>query len=111
MNISYKTNKLEKQLTIAKEIQKTFGINAKRVSQRMSELINADNLAILQSIPSANCHQLSGSRNKEWAVDISANHRIIFVLDHESLPLKTDGSLNKILITDIKIITAQEDYH
>jgi len=77
MNISYKSNKLKKHLTDAKEIKKNFGINAKRVSQRMEDFNSARNLAVLMNIPGANCHPLSGKRDGEWAVDISANHRII----------------------------------
>jgi proteic killer suppression protein len=111
MTITFKSNKLQKQLTIAKEIQKAFGVNAKRVAKRMDELQAADNLLILQSIPAANCHPLSGNRNGEWAVDISANHRLIFEIENDPIPVKDDGGINTILVTDIKIIEAQEDYH
>lgn len=111
MNISYKNKKLKKQLTDPSEIKKTFGVNAKRISQRMDDITSSENLQVLCSIPPANCHLLSGDRTGEWAVDISANHRIIFVIANDPIPKKDDGSVNKILVTDIQIISAQEDYH
>ncbi|OLY94484.1 type II toxin-antitoxin system RelE/ParE family toxin [Cnuella takakiae] len=111
MNISYKTNKLEKLLDGPVAIKKNFGINAKRVAQRLDDIGSAPNLKVLCSIPQARCHPLSGNRDGKWAVDISANHRLIFIIDHDPIPLNDDGTINRILVTDIQIISAQEDYH
>jgi len=110
VKISYQSNRLRKSLTEAKEIQKEFGTMAKKVSQRMKELIASENLEVLKSIPAANCHELKGNRKGEFAVDISGNHRIIFVLDHEPVLVKEDHSLDCIRITDIEILRT-EDYH
>lgn len=110
MNIRFKANKLEKQLTDAKEIKKSFGVNAKRVSQRMEDIRAAPNLQSLCNIQQANCHPLTGDRNGQWTVDISANHRLLFEIDQDPIPLKDDGSIDRIMVTDVKIITT-EDYH
>ena len=83
---------------------------AKKVAMRLDEIHSAPNLAVLKQLPQAACHELKGSRAGEWAVSISANHRMIFVLDHDPLPLKDDRSIEEILVTDI-IITGTEDYH
>ena len=98
-------------LSNAVAIKKNFGTNAKRMVQRMEDIASSPNLQILCTIPQANCHPLTGDRNDEWAVDISANHRLIFIIDHDPIPLKEDGSINRIEVTDIEIISAQEDYH
>lgn len=111
MNIRYKSNKLEKMLNTAVAIKKNFGTNAKRVAQRMDDITSSPNLEVLCSIPQANCHPLTGDRKNEWAVDISANHRLIFVIDHDPIPLTNEGSINRIEVTDVQIISAQEDYH
>jgi len=110
MNIEYSTNRLRKQLSSASEIKRAFGVNAKRVAQRMADITAAPNLAVLQQIPAANCHQLTGDREGEWAVDISANHRMIFEISHDPIPTHDDGSVNTILVTDIRIIETS-DYH
>jgi plasmid maintenance system killer protein len=111
VNIQYKGSKLKKMLETPVAIKKNFGNNAKRVTQRMDDIISSNNLFELCSIPAANCHPLSGDRNGEWAVDISANNRLIFVIDQDPIPIKDDGSIDRIKVTDIKIITGQEDYH
>ena len=110
MKITFKSNKLEKQLTEAKEMQKAFGTMAKKVNQRMQELIYSQNLEILKTIPAANCHELKGDRKGEFAVDISGNFRIIFIPDHNPIPFKEDKSIDCIKITDIQILKT-EDYH
>jgi proteic killer suppression protein len=110
MVIEFKSNKLEKQLGSATEIKKAFGVNAKRVANRLSDIAAADNLAVLMQIPPANCHALTGDRKGQWAVDISANHRMIFEILNDPIPLKDDNSVNTILVTDI-IIIGIEDYH
>lgn len=110
MNLDFKSNKLRKILTSAREIQKEYGTMAKKVSQRIDQLSAAPNLAVLISYPSANCHPLSGDRNGEWAVDISGNYRLIFEINQDPLPQKDDGSINTILVTDIRILETT-DYH
>ncbi len=110
MKIDYKSNKLKKRLTDAREIQKSFGVNAKRVAQRIFEMENSPNLEVLKQIPAANCHSLKGNRKMEWAVDISANHRIIFEISQDPLPSKDDGSIDLANVNEIKILDT-EDYH
>lgn len=83
---------------------------AKKVNQRMKELSASNNLKVLKTLPAANCHELKGDRKGEFAVDISVNHRIVFVPDQYPVPVKEDNSINCIRITDIQIL-GTEDYH
>lgn len=110
VEISYKTRKIEKQLTNPKERVKSFGKLANKVIQRLEELANVDNLAIMKTLPAANCHELRGNRKGELAVDISRNYRMIFEPNHDPIPKKEDGGLNWEDITKIQI-TKIEDYH
>ena len=93
MEISYKNRKLEKQLTDPREMSKSFGQLARKVNQRLKELTDADNLAIMRTIPAARCHELSGDHNGELAVDVSGNYRMIFEPNHDPIPKKDDGGL------------------
>ncbi|MES2648118.1 MAG: type II toxin-antitoxin system RelE/ParE family toxin [Bacteroidota bacterium] len=110
MQIEYKTKKLKKVLTDPVLIQKNFGDNAKKVAQRMQEMRDAPNLAVLISIPAARCHSLSGNRQNEYAVSISPNHRLIFEIANDPVPGNNDGSVNTLLVTIIRILEST-DYH
>lgn len=110
MQVTYQKNKLQKQLSSASEIKKNFGVNAKRVANRMDEIAASPNLAILMQIPAANCHSLTGDRNGEWALDISKNFRLIFEIANEPIPKTDNGSIDTIMVTDIRVLEVG-DYH
>lgn len=109
MNITY-SKKIKKKLSSALEIKKAFGTMAKKVQARLDDIEASPNLNVLMQIPSANCHALSGNRNGEWAVNISPNHRMIFEIDNDPIPLTLNGEIDRIKVTDIRIIDTT-DYH
>jgi plasmid maintenance system killer protein len=110
VKINFKSKKMEKQLTIPKETQKTYGQMAKKVIQRMKELKAADTLAVMRTIPTAKCHELHQDRKGQLAVTISGNYRIIFIPDHEPIPSNQDGGMDWQSITIIEVIEVV-DYH
>jgi proteic killer suppression protein len=109
MNITY-SNKIRKKLSSSSEIKRAFGSMAKKVQTRLDDITASPNLKVLMQIPSANCHPLSGNKDGEWAVDISANHRLIFELNHDPVPMKDNGEIETIEVTDVRIIETT-DYH
>lgn len=109
MNITY-SNKIKKKLSSPSEIKRAFGTMAKKVQNRLDDISASPNLKVLMQIPSANCHPLSGNKHGEWAVDISANHRMIFEIDHDPVPRKDSGEIETIEVTDVRII-GTTDYH
>lgn len=110
MEITFKSRKLEKQLTNPKEMVKSFGKLARKVNQRLKEFTDADNLAVMKTIQASRCHELSGNHTGELAVDVSGNYRLIFEPNHNPVPTNDDGGLSWEKVTKIKIITI-EDYH
>jgi len=110
VTVGYKSNRLRKELSSASEIKRNFGANAKRLSSRLDDIASAPTLAILMQMPAANCHPLSGDRRGEWAVDVSANFRLIFEIDHAILPMVTDGVIDTKAVTNIRILEIS-DYH
>lgn len=110
MEVSFKSNKLEKQLTKPIEMAKAFGQMARKVDQRVEDLKAAETLEDMRMIPGARCHELKGNRKGELAVDISGNYRLIFEPQHNPIPKKEDGGLDWKGVTAIKILKV-EDYH
>ncbi|MCC5926987.1 MAG: type II toxin-antitoxin system RelE/ParE family toxin [Bacteroidetes bacterium] len=110
MELTFKSRKLQKQLTNPKELVKVYGQLARKVNQRIKDLTDADHLGVMRTIPAARCHELTGDKKGALAVDISGNYRLLFQPDHSPVPIKSDGGLNWDNITKIQII-AIEDYH
>lgn len=111
MKIEYKNNKLRKTVESPLAIIRNYGTRAKLVSQRLKEIEAAKNLNDFRNIPAANCHELKGQDKGKIAMDISGNHRIIFIPFIDPLPVKEDGGLDWTLVTEIKILQIGLDYH
>lgn len=111
MQITYKNRKLERSVKDLVAIKKNYGTQSRRVNKRLEELRAAKNLTDMMNIPQARCHELKQSRKGELAVDVSGNHRIIFIPNHESMPEKKDGGLDWDKVTKIMITQIAVDYH
>jgi plasmid maintenance system killer protein len=110
MDITFASEKLKRQLSDAKQLQKAFGDRAKRVRLRLDFLKAAPALADVPVTPPTRRHELSGNWTGHFAVDVTANDRLIFRPANEPVPLKEDGGIDLMKVTAIEI-TAVEDYH
>ncbi len=111
MDISFKTNQLEKDLNSAKRLRKKYGdIRAKYIMRRMKVLSASPTLVDVPHQPPERCHQLCGDKNEQFGVVVKDQWRIIFRVNHEPIPRKEDNSINLTKITKITI-TWIGDYH
>ena len=110
MELSYKTNKLEKTLTTDKGLAKSYGKLAKKIKQRRIQLESADNLEAISKLPVLRLHQHTGKGKGTWAIDIQENWRILFEIDQDPIPSLEDGGVDLKAITII-CVTAVEDPH
>lgn len=111
MEIVFRTVKLQKIFNSEKELRKTYGDeNARAIMRRMAVLASATNLSQVSRLPPERCHELTGSRSGEFAVDVKQPYRLIFVPDYDSIPRKSDGGIDLAAVTRIKVLTV-EDYH
>ena len=74
------------------------------------ELRAADTLADISTLPPARCHQLSGDRAGQFAVDVRHPFRLIFEPAHDPVPRKEDGGIDLPRVTAIRILEVT-DYH
>ncbi len=104
MEIYYSSRKLEKILTNNRQIKKEYGLFYSNLINRLSELVAANNLSEIPTIPPPRRHKLSGDKKDCWGIDCNRNHRIVIEPfgEYNIEDLKT--------ITAIKIINI-EDYH
>jgi len=111
VHISFKNKRLERSITDPKDLVKTYGIQrAKKIKQRYLEMKASATLEALSKIPATRLHQLSGDRAGQWAVSITGNERLCFVILHDPIPTLPDNSVNRSEVTDICIVFIG-DYH
>ena len=111
MHITFSTRKLEKTFNTEKALIRTYGDRMKNVIvNRMAVLAVASNLALVPTTPPERMHQLSGNLKEQFAVDLIDPFRLVFKPNHEPLPRKDDGGIDRQLIDAIMILDV-EDYH
>lgn len=110
MNVEYKTKKLYKTVKDLKAIRRNYGVRAKKVSQRKEEIESSPNMEVLK-IVCPNCHLLTGDRDGQYSIEISGNHRVIFEINHNEIPMTGNNQIDFSKITDIKILDIGQDYH
>lgn len=71
--------------------------------------MSADTLKHMDGV-AGNCHPLAADRKGQWAVSLWGQFRLVFVPDHDPMPLLDDGGIDTTLVTKI-LITEVVDYH
>lgn len=114
MDISFKNTKLEKQFNEGKQLEKIHGSQrARKIRIRMAALRAAISLYDFWPPKSdaGRCHELiQGERKGQLSVDLDHPYRLIFVPNHEPVPVKPDGGLDWEQVTAIMIIGVENTH-
>lgn len=110
MELSYKTNKLEKSLTTDKGLTKSYGKLAKKIKQRITQLESADNLAVIAKLPALRLHEHIGKGKGTWSIDIQENWRILFIINQDPIPSLEDGGVALQAVTLIRIESVEDPH-
>lgn len=110
MYISFKTKKLERIFNSEKGLRKEFDKNAQVLMRRMAVLRAASCLAEISHIPPERRHELTGKKKGTFAVDLKHPYRLVFMPNHDPVPVCDDGGIDLAQVTAITIL-AVEDYH
>jgi proteic killer suppression protein len=110
MDISFASRKLKRQMEDEKAMQKAFGLRAKPLKLRLRALSQAPTLADVPRGKPDRCHLLTGDRGGQIAVRLTGNWRLVFVPDHDPVPLRPDGGIDFAAVTAVTIIEVV-DYH
>jgi plasmid maintenance system killer protein len=110
LEIIFASDKLRTDLNDSRSFQKQYGERgAKRLRQRLDDLRAASTLEVMRALP-GRCHELTGNRSGQLALDIEGRYRLIFEPADEPLPQKNDGGLDWKNVTIVRILGV-EDYH
>ena len=83
---------------------------AKVIKKQMSILRIANHLEQIPTKPPLRRHQLQGKRKEYFAIDLVHPHRLIFRINQNPLPRKSDKGIDLKQIDMIEIVEVV-DYH
>ena len=110
MEIVFGKSKLCKLCSSEKAMRKEWGAEmAKKLMQRLADLEAIATLEDARSLP-GRCHELTGDRSRQLAIDLAHPRRLIFEPNHNPKPISKSGGLDWPQITAIRIIEIV-DYH
>ena len=105
MELTFISTKLAKELADERTILRKYGPdNGRRICQRLVQLMVAESLEVLRSLPQMRAHELAGDRAGQISVDIKHPRRLLLVPDHPEIPCKPDGGLDWQRVTRVKIL-------
>lgn len=112
MYIVFASTKLEKALNSTAALRKAYGADCgARIRRRLDDLHAAENLGVVRKIPQMRCHELSGDRDGQLAVDVRHPKRIVFEPADEPVPkMPGSGGLDWGNVRTIRILEVV-DYH
>lgn len=109
MEVSFANQKLQKLFNNASKLRGEFGPKcADKIRRRLDQLEAAECLDDLRNLPGARCHELTADRDGQLAVDLEHPKRLIFVPNHEPVPVGTNGGIDWQQVTRVLEIV---DYH
>lgn len=110
LEISFATERLEKDLNDHARMVKEYGAElSKAMQKRLADLDSAHALEDLRSLP-GRCEELVGDRKGQLSVRLNANYRLIFQPTDEPPALKDDGGIDWNQVRSIQIVEVI-DYH
>ena len=110
MEVQFATREIAKRLGSDKTRRKTFGDEiGHRVYRRLLELQAAPSLGAMKTLP-GRCHELTGDRKGQLAVDVTKNVRLVFEPADEPCPRLDDDGLDWGGVKSVRILEVV-DYH
>lgn len=108
MEIRFKNKKIREQCEKRSVAEKKLGADcARKLRSRLDDLYAASKVTELVV---GNPHPLKGSRNGQFALDLTGGWRLVFAPDHSPCPRNDDNSIDWSLVTII-CIEYIGDYH
>lgn len=77
--------------------------------RRLASLKGAPTLADMDGVP-GHCHALTADRQGQFAISLLGPKRLVFVPNHEPMPLSQAGGIDRSRVTSILILEVV-DYH
>lgn len=110
VEIFFAATKLQKECNDSRLLTKRYGKRtAQLIRRRLDELTAAETLDLMRTLPQARCHELTGDRKGQIAVELDHPRRLVF-RPCEPIQRKPDGGLDWKRTTRVEILQVV-DYH
>jgi plasmid maintenance system killer protein len=111
VKVLFKSTKFKKICDDERKLNGVYGKScAKKLKHCLGVLKAIETLSDISNLKPLRCHELSGNHKGRLSVDLDHPYRLLFRPDHEPIPSKPDGGLDRTKVTAVVIIGI-EDTH
>ena len=111
MEVTFKDRKLERIIDDPRKLKKRFNEKvAKIIEKRINFLEEVENLGKIPTFPPTRLHLLKGDLKGKYAIDVTSQLRIVFEINQDPIPYRSDNSVDIDQVTKISVIGIY-DYH
>lgn len=112
VDVTFASKKLQKICASPNALIRIYGVAcAQSIQQRLMVLRSAESLATFTPYgPPERCHELTGNRKGQWAMDLYKGNRLVFRCRNHPIPQRADGGIAWQGVTAIEILEVI-DYH
>jgi proteic killer suppression protein len=111
MQIAYLSKKMQKLCTVEKEMMGKLGpVMTKVLKRQIAAIEAAETLEELWQVPQTRCHEMEADRKGQISIDLVHPRRLYITPDHDPVPEKPDGGLDRAAVTRV-VIVAIDDPH
>ena len=104
MDVTFRNTKLQKIFESESSLKRKYGPRRGiKISRHISHLRSLPNLAMVPTGGPFRCHQLSGDRDEQFAIDLVHPFRLVFEVEHNPIPRDKFGGIDKGRVTAIRI--------
>jgi proteic killer suppression protein len=96
VEVTFKKNKLQKCYeTHSKGVREFGDIVAEKYISRINIIKSTSSIDELKRLPVIRCHELSGNREGQYAINLTGYMRLIFTLDGDELQIANIEEVSK----------------
>ena len=111
MNVTFRNTKLRKIFETESSVIRKYGPRrGRKIMDHIAYLRSTPSLAMISTGRPYRCHQLSGDRDEQYAIDLVQPFRLVFEVAHEPISLDKSGGIDKRRVTAIRVMEVI-DYH
>ena len=107
IEIRFRDHELERAFRHGETARQRFGQGAQAFLRRVKQLEAAPSLAALDGTPAA-CRPVVGTKDGLLAARLNVRDQLVFVADHDPLPLLPAGGLDHSRVTQIQIWSVED---
>ena len=111
MELGFDSERLRALFSDPVKLRRRFGPErAKKIELRLSQILAADDLAVLCRLPQARCHQLTADRAEQFSLDLDGPYRLLVEVGDIPISRLPDGGIDRTQVHRLYVVDVTDTH-